>query len=62
MTYQTIAVGVVLGLAIYNIAAGIVDIALTKYHTYKLNRILDDMDWANWSDYDEPVKKPRKKK
>lgn len=59
MTYQTVAVGVVLGLAVYNFAAGILDIALTKYHTYKLNRILDDMDW---SDYDEPVSKPRKKK
>ena len=60
MTYQTIAVGVVLGLAIYNIAAGIIDIALTKYHTYKLNRILDDMDWY---EYEPPaVKKPRKKK
>ena len=62
MTYQTIAVGVVLGLAIYNIAAGILDIALTKYHTSRLNRILDNMDYDNWSDYDEPVKKPRKKK
>jgi hypothetical protein len=50
----------VLGLAIYNIAAGIIDIALTKYHTYKLNRILDDMDWY---EYEPPaVKKPRKKK
>jgi uncharacterized membrane protein YhiD involved in acid resistance len=62
MTYQTIAVGVVLGLAIYNIAATILDIALTKYHTSKLNRILDNMDYDNWSDYDEPVTKSRKKK
>jgi hypothetical protein len=59
MTYQTVAVGVVLGLAVYNFAAGILDIALTKYHTYKLNRILDDMDWY---EVNEPVKKPRKKK
>jgi large-conductance mechanosensitive channel len=59
MTYQTIAVGVVLGLAIYNIAAGIVDTLINQYHSYRLNRILNDMDW---SDYDEPVKKPRKKK
>jgi hypothetical protein len=59
MTYQTIAAGVVLGLAIYNIAAGIVDVVINQYHSYKLNRILDDMDW---SDYDEPVKKARKKK
>jgi large-conductance mechanosensitive channel len=59
MTYQTIAVGVVLGLAIYNIAAGIVDTLINQYHSFKLSRILNDMDW---SDYDEPVSKPRKKK
>jgi len=59
MTYQTIAAGVVLGLAIYNIAAGIVDVVINQYHSYKLNRILNDMDWL---DYDEPVKKARKKK
>jgi len=60
MTYQTIAVGVVLGLAIYNIAAGILDIALNKYHTFKLERVLDSMDWY---EYEPPaVKKPRKKK
>jgi len=59
MTYQTIAVGVALGLAIYNIAAGIVDFAVTKYHIYKWNHVLDNVEW---SDYDEPVKKPRKKK
>jgi len=59
MTYQTIAVGVVLGLAIYNIAAGIVDTLINQYHSFKLSRILNDMDW---SDYDEPINKPRKKK
>jgi hypothetical protein len=59
MTYQTVALGVVLGLAVYNIAAGIIEIMINQYHSYKLNRILDHMDW---SDYDEPVKKPRKKK
>jgi len=59
MTYQTIAVGVVLGLAVYNIAAGIVDTLINQYHSFKLSRILNDMDW---SDYDEPVSKPRKKK
>lgn len=58
MTYQTIAVGVVLGLAIYNIAAGIIDTFINQYHSFKLNRILDDMDW---SDYDEPVSKRKKK-
>ena len=58
MTYQTIAVGVVLGLAVYNIAAGIVDTLINQYHSFKLNRILDDMDW---SDYDEPVIKRKKK-
>ena len=59
MTYQTIAIGVVLGLAVYNIAAGIVDALINQYHSFKLSRILNDMDW---SDYDEPVSKPRKKK
>ena len=59
MNYQTIAVGVALGLAVYNIAAGIVDALINQYHSFKLNRILNDMDW---SDYDEPVNKSRKKK
>ncbi len=59
MTYQTVALGVVLGLAAYNIAAGIIEIMINQYHSYKLNRILDDMDW---SDFDEPVKATRKKK
>jgi hypothetical protein len=59
MTYQTVALGVVLGLAVYNIAAGIIEIMINQYHSYKLNRILDHMDW---SDYDEPVKATRKKK
>lgn len=59
MTYQTIAVGVVLGLAIYNIAAGILGFAITKYHMYKWNNWFDNMDWL---DYDEPVKSTRKKK
>ena len=58
MNYQTIALGVVLGLAIYNIAAGIVDTLINQYHSFKLNRILDDMDW---SDYDKPVSKRKKK-
>jgi hypothetical protein len=58
MTYQTIALGVVLGLAVYNIAAGIIDILVNQYHSFKLNRILDEMDW---SDYDEPVNKRKKK-
>lgn len=58
MTYQTIALGVVLGLAVYNIAAGIVDILVNQYHSFKLNRILDEIDW---SDYDEPVSKRKKK-
>ena len=58
MTYQTIALGVVLGLAVYNIAAGIIDILVNQYHSFKLNRILDDMDW---SDYDKPVSKRKKK-
>jgi|FLOH01.1.fsa_nt_gi hypothetical protein len=60
MTYQTIAVGVVLGLAIYNIAAGILDLALNKYHTFKLERVLSEMDWYEFDE--EVVKKPRKKK
>ena len=59
MTYWTVAWGVALGLAGYNIAASIVDLIIGQYHTYKLHRILDDMDWL---DYDEPVKKTRKKK
>ena len=60
MTYQTIALGVVLGLAVYNIAAGILDLALNKYQTFKLERVLDNMDWY---EYEPPaVKKPRKKK
>ena len=59
MTYQTVALGVVLGLAVYNIAAGIIEIMINQYHSYKLNRILDHTDW---SDYDEPVKATRKKK
>lgn len=59
MTYQTVAVGVVLGLAVYNIAAGIIDTLINQYHSFKLNRILDEMDW---SDFDEPVKATRKKK
>ena len=59
MTYQTVAVGVVLGLAVYNIAAGIIDILINQYHSFKLNRILDEMDW---SDFDKPVKSARKKK
>jgi hypothetical protein len=59
MTYQTVALGVVLGLAAYNIAAGIIEIMINQYHTYKLNRILDEMDW---SDFNEPVKATRKKK
>lgn len=59
MTYQTIAIGVVLGLAIYNIATGILDALINQYHSYKLNRILEDMDW---SDFDEPVKNNRKSK
>ena len=59
MTYWTVAWGVALGLAGYNIAASIVDLIIAQYHTYKLHRILDDMDW---SDYDEPVKSTRKKK
>jgi hypothetical protein len=59
MTYQTVALGVVLGLAAYNIAAGIIEIMINQYHSYKLNRILDEMDW---SDFNEPVKATRKKK
>jgi hypothetical protein len=59
MTYQTVALGVVLGLAAYNIAAGIIEIMINQYHSYKLNRILDEMDW---SDFDKPVKATRKKK
>lgn len=59
MTYQTIAAGVVFGLAIYNVAAALINLIINQYHSYKLNRILDDMDW---SDFDEPVKATRKKK
>jgi hypothetical protein len=59
MTYQTVALGVVLGLAAYNIAAGIIEIMINQYHNYKLNRILEEMDWSY---FDEPVKATRKKK
>lgn len=60
MTYQTVALGVVLGLAAYNIAAGILDLALNKYQTFKLERVLDRMDWY---EIEPPaVKKAHKKK
>jgi hypothetical protein len=60
MTYWTVAWGVALGLAGYNIVASIIDLLIEQYHAYKLNRILDDMDWY---EYEPPaVKKPRKKK
>ena len=62
MTYWTIAWGVALGLAGYNIVAAITDVIIGHYNTYKLNRVLDEMDWADWSDYDEPIKATRKKK
>lgn len=59
MTYWTVAWGVALGLAGYNIAASIVDLIIAQYHTYKLHRILDDIDWY---EFDEPVKKKTTKK
>ena len=59
MTYWTVAWGVALGLAGYNLVDTLIGVVMNQYNTYKLNRVLDEMDWYK---FDEPVKKKTTKK
>lgn len=59
MTYWTVAWGVALGLAGYNLVDTLIGVVMNQYNTYRLNRVLDEMDWYK---FDEPVKKKTTKK
>ena len=64
MTIWNTAWSVVLGLAIYNLIEQVFYNLVSHYWTWRAQRIvhrlhLDDIDW---SDFDEPVSKPARKK